>query len=298
MTTHNPLTGKVAVVAGATRGAGRGIALALGAAGATVYATGRSTRGQPSDMGRTETIDDTADLITSKGGKAVAVRVDHTQAEQVRALFDRVRAEQNGQLDILINDVWGGDGLIKWGEKFWQHSLADGLKVVERAVFTHLITAHYAAPLMVAQGRGLLIEITDGDDEFNRAYRGNLYYDLVKTTINRMAMGMAEELKPHGVTALALTPGFLRSEAMLDHFGVTEATWRDAIVQERFFAGSETPYFIGQAVVALASDPHIMNKAGQALATWHLAEEYGFDDADGQRPHWKRFYEAELAKGG
>ncbi|GIK67355.1 MAG: short-chain dehydrogenase [Chloroflexota bacterium] len=298
MSNTSRLAGKVAVVAGATRGAGRGIALALGAAGATVYATGRSTRGQLSDMGRTETIDDTADLITSKGGKGIAVRVDHTQAEQVKALFERVRAEQNGQLDILVNDVWGGDALVKWGERFWEHSLTDGLKVIERAVFTHLITAHYGAPLMVARGSGLLIEITDGDNEWNKAYRGNLYYDLVKTTINRMAMGMAEELKSHGVTALALTPGFLRSEAMLDHFGVTEANWRDAIAQDPFFAGSETPHFIGQAVVALASDPQVMRKAGQALATWHLAEEYGFNDADGQRPHWLRFYEASVEKQG
>lgn len=288
--TTRDLTGKVAIVAGATRGAGRGIALALGAAGATVYVTGRSVRGNLSDMGRAETIDDTAALIESKGGRASAVRVDHRQPDQVKGLIERVQAEQQGQLDILVNDVWGGDPLIQWGAKFWEHSLENGLQVIERALFTHLITAVQAAPLMVARGKGLIIEITDGDDETNRAYRGQLYYDLVKTTINRMAMGMAEDLKPFGVTALALTPGFLRSEAMLEHFGVTEANWRDAVAQDPYFAESETPHFIGQAVVALAADPHIERKAGQALATWHLAEEYGFDDVDGRRPHWQRFF--------
>jgi NAD(P)-dependent dehydrogenase (short-subunit alcohol dehydrogenase family) len=283
------LSGKVAVVAGATRGAGRGIALALGAAGATVYCTGRSTRDNLSDMGRTETIDETAERINAAGGKAIAVRVDHTQPNQVKALFERVRAEQNGQLDILVNDIWGGDSLIDWSKPFWEQSFDNARELWERAVFSHMITSRYGAPLMVERGRGLLIEITDG---ISPDYRGTLLYDLVKSSVIRLAFGMAAELRPKGVTALALTPGFLRSEAMLDHFGVTEATWRDGIAQDPYFESSETPYYIGQAVVALASDPNIMQKSGQPWATWTLVGEYGFTDYDGTQPHWGNFFAA------
>jgi NAD(P)-dependent dehydrogenase (short-subunit alcohol dehydrogenase family) len=281
------LQGKVAVVAGATRGAGRAIALALGAAGAFVYATGRSVRGNPSDIARSETIDETAELIIARGGKAAAVRVDHTDQDAVQAFFARVKDER-GRLDILINDVWGGEKLIQFDTPFWEMPLENGLLMIERGVLTHIITSYYAAPLLVASGGGLIIEVTDGD---NADYRGSLFYDFVKNGVIRLALAQSLELRDHGVTTVALTPGFLRSEQMLDYFGVTEANWRDAVAKEPYFAESETPYFIGQAVVALASDPNIAAKNGQALATWNLAEEYGFDDYDGRRPHWRRFFE-------
>lgn len=292
-----PLRGKVAVVAGATRGAGRGMALALGAAGATVYCTGRTTRTQQSDLGRSETIDETAEMVTAKGGNGIAIRVDHTKEDEVKALFERINREQNGQLDILINDVWGGDMLSEWGKPFWEASLDTGFKMIERGLHSHIITARYGVPLMVKRGTGLIIEITDGDSP---NYRGTMFYDLVKSSVIRLAMAMAGDLraaKLDGITALALTPGFLRSEAMLDHFGVTEATWREGIKQDPYFAESETPYFIGQAVVALATDPNVGAKTGQALATWYLAEEYGFNDYDGRRPHWQRFYDKMRAEG-
>lgn len=291
-TQSRDLSGKVALVAGATRGAGRAIALALGVAGATVYCTGRSVRGNPSEIGRRETIDETAEMITSRGGKAFAVRVDHTREDEVIALVERIRAEQNGQLDILVNDIWGGEHLIEF-KPFWETSVTNGLKMFETGLFTHLITARYVAPLMIERGSGLIIEVTDGDTP---DYRGMLYYDLVKSGIIRHALGLSEELRPQGVTAVALTPGFLRSEQMLDHFGVTEANWRDVIAREPYFAESETPYFIGQAVVALAADPNVSARSGQALATWWLAEEYAFDDYDGRRPHWRRFFEAKQAE--
>ena len=287
--TEKSLAGKVALVAGATRGAGRAIAVALGSAGATVYCTGRTTRQHMSDIGRRENIEDTADLVTASGGTGIAIQVDHRQEEAVKSLIDRIAAEQNGQLDLLVNDIWGGETLSEWGKPFWELSMEKGLLLLERAVFTHIITSRHAVPLMVARGKGLVIEITDGDSD---NYRGNLVYDLAKASVIRLALGMAAELKPKGLSAVALTPGFLRSEQMLDYFGVTEANWRDAIAKDPYFAGSETPYFIGQAVVALAADPHISAKSGKALATWHLAQEYGFHDADGSQPHWNNFYEA------
>jgi NAD(P)-dependent dehydrogenase (short-subunit alcohol dehydrogenase family) len=281
------LSGKVALVAGSTRGAGRGMALGLGAAGATVYCTGRSTRAQQSDMNRPETIDETAELVTARGGKGIAVQVDHTDPAQVKALFERVRSEQNGQLDILINDVWGGERLIDWGKSFWEMDVSNIVKLLERAVASHLITSRYGVPLMVERGKGLVIEITDGDSP---NYRGHLLYDLVKSSVIRLAYGMTEELKSKGITALALTPGFLRSEEMLEGFGVTEANWRDGIARDPYFAGSETPHYIGQAVVALSADPNVMEKAGKAWSTWTLVDEYGFTDADGSQPHWGRFF--------
>ena len=291
------LTGKVAVVAGATRGAGRGIAVELGAAGSTVYCTGRSVRGNPSDMNRSETIDETAELVTAAGGQGIAVRTDHTKEAEVEALFERVKTEQNGQLDILVNDVWGGDSLIESGVPFWKADLTNGLKLFERAIFTHIITSRYGVPLMVAQGNGLIIEITDGD---NLEYRGNFFYDLAKTSVIRLAFAMAKELggnvtTPIGetveqakttVTALALTPGYLRSEAMLELYGVTEANWQDGTKVDPNFIASETPHFVGRAVVALASDPNVHQKAGRALTSSGLSDEYGFTDLDGVKPHW------------
>ena len=285
------LKDRIAVVAGATRGAGRGIAVCLGEAGATVYCTGRSVRGQSATVGRPETIDETAALVNARGGIGIAVQVDHTVEAQVRGLFERIAAEQ-GRLDLLVNDVWGGDELTEWGLPFWELSLEKGLLMQQRAVHSHIITARYAAPIMVRQGHGLIIEITDGD---TLDYRGNLFYDLAKTSAIRLAHAMAEELRPHGVTALALTPGFLRSEAMLDHFGVTETTWRDAIAQDPHFAASETPLYIGRAVAALASDSDIAARSGAAWSTWRLAKEYAFVDADGARPDWGAHYAAYLA---
>jgi NAD(P)-dependent dehydrogenase (short-subunit alcohol dehydrogenase family) len=279
------LSGTVAVVAGATRGAGRGIACELGAAGATVYVTGRSVRGEPSEMHRPETIEDTADMVGARGGRGIAVRCDHTDPAQVAALFGRVRIEQEGRLDLLVNDIWGGDPLAVWGRPFWEHPLDDGLRMQHLAVWTHLITAYHAAPLLVARGHGLVVEVTDGvgDD-----YRGSLFYDLAKASVIRLALAQSHELRPHGVAAVALTPGFLRSEAMLDHFGVTEHNWRDAVAQDPHFVASETPAYIGRAVVALASDPGVISKSGQALSTWQLAREYGFTDVDGSQPDWGR----------
>lgn len=287
MSKQKPLQGKVAVVAGATRGAGRAIAVKLGEAGAIVYATGRSVRGAPSGMGRTETIDETAELVTAAGGIGIPVRTDHTKEEEVRDLFEQVKHEQDGRLDILVNDVWGGDPLINWGKPFWEHSLDNGLLVQRQAVHSHMITSYYAAPLMIARGTGLIIEITDGEGYH---YRGNLYYSLAKISAVHLAEAMANDLKPHNITALAVTPGFLRSEAMLDHFGVTEANWRDATRIEPNFIASETPAYIGAAVAALASDHNVAAKSGKSLSTWGLSEEYDFTDADGTRPHWGSYF--------
>ncbi|HEY6421042.1 MAG TPA: SDR family oxidoreductase [Candidatus Binataceae bacterium] len=278
-----PLSGKVALVAGGTRGAGRGIAVELGAAGATVYVTGRTTRDARSPMNRAETIEETAELVSARGGKGIAIQTDHLVPDQVAALLERIGAEQDGRLDLLVNDVWGADHLAQWGVPFWEHNLANGLQMQALAVHTHLITSWYAAPLMVRRGQGLILEITDG---ITSAYRGSFYYDLAKSSVNRLAQSEAGELRAHGIAVLALSPGFLRSEAMLENFGVTEANWRDAITKNADFAVSETPAYIGRAVVALASDPAIMQRSGQAVATWNLAREYGFTDADGTQPDW------------
>lgn len=287
-----PLAGKVAVVAGATRGAGRGIATMLGEAGATVYCTGRSVRGDlASGPRRPETIEETAEQVTALGGQGIAVRVDHSIPTEVEALFARVRAEQ-GRLDILVNDIWGGDELTAWGPRFWELPLESGFAMLRRGIDTHIITAHYGAPLLVAQGHGLLVEITDGDSP---GYRGSFFYDLVKSTVIRMAYAMSEELRPHGVTALAVTPGFLRSEAMLDHFGVTEATWREGTKVDPHFIASETPCFVGRAVAALAADPNVAAKAGGVYGSWTLSDEYGFTDLDGSRPHWGRYFATHVA---
>lgn len=290
------LKGKVALVAGATRGAGRGIATMLGEAGATVYCTGRSSRSvsRPSAetprspfnlASRPETIEETAEMVERFGGVGIPVRVDHTDIGQVKALVERIRGEQ-GRLDILVNDIWGGEEFTAWGKPFWEASLDDGLRMQAIAIHTHIITSHTVAPVMVAQGTGLIVEITDGD---TADYRGNFFYDLVKTSVIRLAFGMAQDLRPHGVTAVALTPGFLRSEAMLEHFGVSEANWREGAKVEPHFIASETPYYVGRAVAALAADPDIFAKTSRALSTWGLSEEYDFVDVDGRRPHWGRY---------
>jgi NAD(P)-dependent dehydrogenase (short-subunit alcohol dehydrogenase family) len=285
------LEGTVALVSGATRGAGRAIAIELAAAGAKVYATGRSTRTGRSTMDRPETIEETAEIITKAGGKAVPIRVDHAVPEEVAKLVEWIAGENDGRIDILVNDIWGGDPLAQWGVPFWQHNLEGGLSLVRNAVDTHIITSWYVAPWMVKQKHGLIIEVTDG---ITSGYRGSLFYDLAKANVNRLAMAQAVELKAHNVAVVAVSPGFLRSEAMLDHFGVTEATWREAIAKDPHFAESETPHFIGRAVAALASDPNIMTKSGTAAATWNLAKEYGFKDVDGSRPDWGRYAREKL----
>jgi NAD(P)-dependent dehydrogenase (short-subunit alcohol dehydrogenase family) len=287
-TMKKALNGKIAVVAGATRGAGRGIAVMLGEAGATVYVTGRSVRGKPSEMGRQETIEETAEMVTAHGGVGIPVRVDHMIQNEVEALFEQVREEQGGVLDLLVNDIWGGDSLTEWGKPFWEHSLNDGLNMQRAAVHAHMITSYYGAPLMVARKKGLIIEITDG---FDYRYRGNLYYSLAKISAIHLAQAMASELREHNISAVSLTPGFLRSEAMLDLFEVTEANWRDGARKDPHFLISETPYYVGRAAAALAADPNVIDKSGRILTSWDLSEEYGFADMDGARPHWGRYAE-------
>ncbi|MBI1743531.1 SDR family NAD(P)-dependent oxidoreductase [Candidatus Acetothermia bacterium] len=329
-----PLQGKIAVVAGATRGAGRGIACMLGEAGATVYCTGRSTRknkitrphgrGSPFKLAtRSETIEETAEMVNAHGGKGIAAQVDHTIEAQVKALFAHVKKEQK-RLDILVNDVWGGDelndprleaegfGLVDW-KSTWELSPNakskneyrndnggscslcshfKGLLMLQRAVHSHIITSRYGAPLMVERKQGLIVEITDGE---SMCYRGNLFYDLVKTSIIRLAFDMAQELSKYKITALALTPGFLRSEAMLDHFGVTETNWPDGAKKDPHFIASETPFYVGRAVAALASDPKIFKKTGKVFSSWRLAREYGFTDIDGRQPDWGKYFDEEIS---
>jgi len=296
-----PLAGTVAVVAGATRGAGRGIAVALGELGATVYCVGRSTRAEarppverasPFTLAhRPETIEETAELVDAAGGVGRAHVADLTVEDEVQVLFERVLAER-GRLDVLVNDVWGGDELAEWGRPFWELSLHKGTEMIHRAVLAHVALARYGAPLLIAGGRGLVVEVTDGTGD---EYRGNLFYDLAKASALRLAKGMAEELRPHGVAALAVTPGFLRSEAMLEHMGVTEATWEEGAERDPHFIASETPLYVGRAVAALAADPDVMEKTGGAYASWDLARLYGFTDADGSQPDWGEHYAAHVA---
>lgn len=298
------LQGKICVVAGATRGAGRGIACMLGEAGATVYCTGRTTRRvavarrkkrgkkNPLDVNvRHETIEDTADLVTELGGEGIAAKCDHTSENDVKRLFAKVK-KKHGRVDVLVNDVWGGDGAVAWGTPFWGGSVDKRLGVVDNVLRAHVITAHHAAQLMVPKRRGLIVEITDGDKLY---YRGEFFYDLVKTLGFRMAFGMSEELRAHGIASVALTPGFLRSEAMLEHFGVREENWRDGAEADPHFAASETPWFVGRAVAALAADIRVLEeKSGKAFSSWGLAKQYGFTDRDGSRPDW----DTHLAKNG
>ena len=281
---------KVALVAGATRGAGRGIAVALGEAGATVYCTGRSSRATRNSVRsasmRLETIEETAERVTARGGVGIPAVVDHTSRGTVQRLIARIEKD-HGKLDILVNNIWGGDSLLEFGKPFWQLDLPKGFQMMEGALYTHIITSHFAAPLLIESAKkssgGLIVEVTDGD---SFQYRGNLFYDLVKTSVIRMAFAMARELRRKNVTVLALTPGFLRSEVMLDHFGVTEANWRDAAKEDPNFEESETPLYSGRALAALAADPKIAKKSGRVFSSWGLSEEYDFCDADGRKPHW------------
>jgi len=302
------LAGKIALVAGATRGAGRGIAVALGEAGATVYCTGRSSRKHRVNPRRPETIEETAELVTAAGGRGIPVRVDHTDPAQVKKLVALIKRRHH-RIDILVNDIWGGDALTEFGKPFWNANLDNGLQMLKQAIHSHIITSHFAVPLMFGRaktkgrGRGksrpVIFEITDGDAFY---YRGNLFYDLVKISVIRLAFAMARELRKRDIVSVALTPGFLRSEAVLDHFGVTEANWKDAGKGKNAnvnsadqndapqdFLVSESPRYIGRAVVALAADPRAIKKTGRVYSSWALAREYGFTDLDGSQPHWGNY---------
>ncbi|MEU5880996.1 SDR family oxidoreductase [Spirillospora sp. NPDC047279] len=290
------LKGKIALVAGATRGAGRGIAVALGEAGATVYVTGRSAQGRRSEMDRPETIEETAELVSAAGGTGIAVQVDHLESDQVKALVERIDREQ-GRLDVLVNNIWGGELMFSWDATLWEHDLDKGLRILRLAIDTHIITSHHALPLLIKNPGGLVVEITDGTAEYNDDnYRVSFFYDLAKTSVTRMAFAQSKELAPHGATAVSLTPGWMRSEIMLEVFGVTEDTWRDALEKEPHFAISETPLYVGRAVTALAADPDVARWNGQSLSGGQLAQVYGFTDVDGSRPDsWRYLVEVQDA---
>jgi NAD(P)-dependent dehydrogenase (short-subunit alcohol dehydrogenase family) len=285
-----PLDGRVAVVAGATRGAGRGIARALAEAGALVYCTGRSASGHPGGMDRPETIDETVALIEKAGGRALAVRVDHTREEEAASLAARVRSEA-GRLDVLVNSIWGADPMVDWAQRFWEVDLSKIHAYLDQTLLSHVITNRHLAPLMVEADRGLIVEVIDGHFA---GYRGHILYDLVKASLARLAYGMAVELARTGVTALSMSPGFLRSEAVLEHFGVREDNWPDAIAKDPYFAESETPHLVGRAVVALAADSQVRRKAGLIHFASDLAREYGFTDVDGRVPDFPRLFDAKV----
>ncbi|HEY8742535.1 MAG TPA: SDR family NAD(P)-dependent oxidoreductase, partial [Chloroflexota bacterium] len=247
------------------------------------------TRQARSPLNRPETIEETAELVTQVGGQGIAVRCDHLLVSEVEALVQRIEDEQDGRLDVLVDDTWGGDQWIEW-KPLWEHNLDNGLRALRNGLETHLITLHTVLPLLVRRGQGLVVEITDGDDMFNDRYRGSMFYDMIKVAISRLGKMLSEELKPHGVASVALTPGFLRSEAMVEHFGLTEEHWRDGIARDPWFAISETPHYIGRAVVALAADPHVARWSGQALSSGLLAKHYGFTDLDGSQPEASRFF--------
>ena len=291
------LRGRVAVVAGATRGAGRGIAAALGEAGATVVCTGRSTRSARSEYNRPETIEETAALVTELGGTGIPMRVDHLDPAQVQDLAEQIRRD-HGHIDVLVNDIWGAEllkgGPAEWNTPIWKHNLDSGLRILRLAIDTHLITSHYLLPLLIEKPGGLLVEVTDGTAEYNEShYRISVFYDLAKAAVNRLAFSQGHELEPHGATAVAITPGWLRSEMMLDNFGVSEENWRDAIQRtagdERpaapaGFAHSESPRYAGRAVVALAADSNRARWNQRSVSSGQLASEYGFRDIDDSQP--------------
>lgn len=279
-----PLAGRVAVVAGATRGAGRGIARGLAEAGATVYCTGRSVAGRPSPYGRPETLEQTVESIGAAGGTAIAVRVDHSVETEVETLFQRVDAE-HGRLDVLVNCIAGEDPRMRQWGPFWETRLEQGASIFENSLLSHIVTAKHAARLMVRAKRGLIVEVTESD---TLGAGGNLVTQCVKSSLKMLALGMAAELESLGVAAIAITPGFLRSEAMLEHFGVTEATWRDGGKTDRNFLESESPLFVGRAVAALAADPNILERTGELVSSWQCGREYGLTDYDGRCPDWGR----------
>ena len=292
-----PLDGKVALVTGASRGAGRGTAVALGEAGAIVYCTGRSTREHRSEYDRPETIDETAELVDAAGGTGIAVAVDHLEASQVEALVQRIDGE-SGRLDVLVNDIWGGERLFEWNTPVWEHDLANGLRMLRLAIDTHLITSHFALPLLIRAPGGLVVEMTDGTREYNAEhYRVSAFYDLAKAAVIRFAFAQAQELAPHGCAAVALTPGWMRSEMMLENYSVTEENWRDgAAVNPHFAAISESPRFVGRAVAALAADPDLSRRNGGSFSSGGLAREYGFTDVDGSQPDcWRYMVEVQDA---
>jgi NAD(P)-dependent dehydrogenase (short-subunit alcohol dehydrogenase family) len=289
------LAGKVALVAGATRGAGRGIAVQLGAAGATVYVTGRTTRSSSSEMNRPETIEETAALVDQTGGRGIAVQVDHLVADEVRALIARIEREQ-GALHILVNDIFGLTKM-EWSKTVWESDLEYGLHLLRLGIDTHAITSHVALPLMIRQPGALVVEVNDGTTDYNSTnYRVSFFYDLVKTAVNRMAFALGHEIRPHRGTAVAVTPGWLRSEAMLDAYKVSEANWRDATKIQPHFAISESPAFVGRAVASLASDPEVSRWNGQSLSSGQLAKVYSFTDLDGSQPDaWRYLVEVQDA---
>ena len=284
-------------MAGATRGAGRGTAVALGESGATVYCTGRTTREQRSEYDRPETIEETAELVGAAGGAGIPVAVDHLEADQVEALVRRIDAE-HGRLDVLVNNIWGAELLFEWNKPVWEHDLDKGLRILRLAVDTHVITSHFALPLLIRERSGVVVEMTDGTREYNAVhYRVSMFYDLAKTAVLRLAFAQAEELAPHGCTAVALTPGWLRSELMLERYGVTEENWRDgAAVNPHFAAISESPRFVGRAVAALAADPDVHRRNGGSFSSGGLARDYGFTDVDGSQPDcWRYMVEVQDA---
>jgi NAD(P)-dependent dehydrogenase (short-subunit alcohol dehydrogenase family) len=261
-----------------------------------VYVTGRTTRERASEYGRPETIEEMAELVDRAGGTGIAVAVDHLGSDEVAALVDRIRAE-HGRLDVLVNDIWGGELLVEWDKPVWEHDLDKGLRILRLAIDTHLITAHHALPLVIERPGGLLVEVTDGTAEYNaQNYRISPYYDLAKVAVNRMGWAHAKDLAKHEATALSLTPGWMRSEIMLDIFGVTEENWRDALEQVPHFAISETPHFVGRAVAAIAADPGRARWNGMSLSSGDVAKEYGFTDLDGSRPDaWRYITEVQDA---
>lgn len=286
-----PLTGKVALVAGATRGAGRAIAVALAQAGAFVYATGRSSSvAGRSEMDRPETIEETGELIQAGGGEGQALRVDHLEPGQVADLVTRIDQEQ-GRLDILVNDIFGGDRYAQWDKRLWEHDLAGGLRMLRMGIDTHLITSATALPLILRHQGGLVVELTDGTSEYNKNFRKNVgfYYDQVKAAVERITIGLAAELANENCTAVAVTPGWLRSESMLEGFGVTEQNWRDALKDVPHFCVSESPAYVGRAIAALAADPGVARYAGRVLSSAELARTYGVTDTDGTRPDCWRY---------
>jgi NAD(P)-dependent dehydrogenase (short-subunit alcohol dehydrogenase family) len=303
---RDALRGRVAVVAGATRGAGRGIAAALGEAGATVVCTGRSsrsTRSTRSDYNRAETIEETAELVTHLGGTGIAAAVDHLDPDQVKTLAEQIRADQ-GDIDVLVNNIWGAEllkgGPAEWNTPIWKHDLAKGLRILRLAIDTHLITSHHLLPLLIDKPGGLVVEVTDGTPEYNAShYRISVFYDLAKVSVSRLAFSQGHELQPHGATAVAITPGWLRSEIMLDTFGVSEENWRDAIGHPApaDFALSESPRYVGRAIAALASDPERARWHQKTVSSAQLAREYGFTDLDGSQPDIWRYIDEVCERG-